>query len=102
MIYCISCVRWPILLANSDCICLRWTLTRRLFRGPSSRSSCSWIVIGYLACLDGSIGNDAVVVAMTNNKRNKDEDEDEEEEEEEEEDGEDGAVEVFVERTIGS
>ena len=69
MIYCIFCVRWSILLADSEHICLRWTLTRRLFRGPSSRSSCSWIVTGYLPFLDGSIGKDAVVAAMMNNKK---------------------------------
>ena len=90
MIYCISCVRWSILLANSDRICLRWTWTRRLFRGPSSRSSCSWIVTGYLAFLDGSIGKGAVVAAMVNDKKEKDEGEE----------GEDGAVGVFVERTM--
>ena len=70
MIYCIFCVRWFIPLAYSEGICSRWTLTRRLFRGPSSRSSCSWIVTGYLAGLDGSIGKDAVVAAMMNNNRN--------------------------------
>lgn len=89
MIYCISCVRWFILLANGDCICLRWTLTRRLFRGPSSRSSCSWIVTGYLAFLDGSIGKDAVVAAMVNNKEEKNEGDEGEDE---------GSF--FVERTI--
>lgn len=78
MIYCIFCVRRSMLLANSDCICLRWTLTRRLFRGPSSRSSCSWIVTGYRAFFDGSIGKDAVVAAMMNNKREKEEGEEEE------------------------
>ncbi len=89
MIYCILCIRWLILLAHSGRICLRWTLTRRLFRGPSSRSSCSWIVTGYLAFLDGSIGKDAVVAAMMNNKEDK----------EEEEEGEEGCVGVFFERT---
>ena len=88
MIYCISCVRWTILLVNSNCICLRWTLTRRLFRGPSSRNSCSWIVTEYLAFLDGSIGKDAVVAAMMNNKKEK----------EEGEEGEDGAVRVLNEQ----
>ena len=87
MIYCICCVRWSILLANSDCVCLRWTLTRRLFRGPSSRSSCSWMETGYLAFLEGSIGKDAVVAAMMNNKKEKDE-------------GESESTGVFVERTI--
>ena len=91
MIYCISCVRWTILPANSDCICLRWTLTRRLFRGPSSRSSCSWIVTGYLAFLDGSIGKDAVVAAMMNNNKK---------EKEEGDEGESEAAGVFVERTM--
>ena len=91
MIYCISCVRWSILLLDSDCICLRWTLTRRLFRGPSSRSSCSWIVTGYLAFLDGSMGKDAVVAAMVNNEKEKNDREEEEE---------DGGVGVFVQRTM--
>lgn len=89
MIYCIFCVRWFILLAHSEHMCLRWTLTRRLFRGPSSRSSCSWIVTGYLAFLDGSIGKDAVVAAMMNNEKD----------EEEEEEGEEECVGMFVERT---
>ncbi len=90
MIYYIFCVRWFIPLANSEGICLRWTLTRRLFRGPSSRSSCSLMVTGYLAFLDGSIGKDAVVAAMMNNKKNKDEGKE----------GEEEAVGVFVERTM--
>ena len=68
MIYCIFCVRWFILQVHREGVSLRCTLTRRLFRGPSSRSSCSWIVTGYLAGLDGSIGKDAVVAAMMNNK----------------------------------
>ena len=89
MVYCIFCVRWFILLTLSERICLHWTLTRRLFRGPSSRRSCSWIVTGYLALLDGSIGKDAVVAAMMNNKKDK----------EEEEEGEEECVGVFVERT---
>ena len=92
MIYCIFCVRWSSLLADSEHICLRLTLTRRLFRGPSSRSSCSWIVTGYLPFLDGSIGKDAVVAAMMNNRRDKEEEEEEEEKEE--------VVGVFVERTM--
>ena len=90
MVYYIFCVRWFIFLTLSERICLRWTSTRRLFRGPSSRSSCSWIVTGYLAFLDGSIGNDAVVAAMMNNKKDK----------KEEEEGEEECVEKFVERTI--
>ena len=94
MIYCIFFVRWFILQAHREGMSLRCTLTRRLFRGPSSRSSCSWIVTGYLAGLDGSIGKDAVVAAMMNNKEEK-----EEEEEEEEEEGEEGVLGMLVERT---
>ena len=44
---------------------------------------------GYLAFLDGSIGKDAVVAAMMNNKKNK----------KEEGEGEEECVGVFVERT---
>ena len=73
MIHCIFCVRWFILLTDSEHVCLRWTLTRRLFRGPSSRSSCSWIVTGYLPFLDGSIGKGAVFAAMMNNNKEKEE-----------------------------
>ena len=89
VIYCVFCIRGIIYLAHSERICLQWTLMRRLFRGASSRRSCSWIVTGYLAFLDGSIGKDAVVAAMVNNKKD----------EEEEEEGEEEAVGVYVERT---
>ena len=44
---------------------------------------------GYLAFLDGSIGKDAVVAAMANNKKEKDEGDE----------GESEAAGVFVERT---
>ena len=52
---------------------------------------------GYLACLDGSIGKDAVVAAMVNNEKEKNEREEGEEGEEEEEVGD---VRVFVQRTM--
>ena len=53
-----------------DVMDIRCTLTLRLFRGPSSCSSCSLIVTGHFAVFDGSIGHDAIVAAMLSCEKN--------------------------------